>query len=75
MGGKVGLKWEKDLISLGLEGKFSKFVPEILEHSFYTDDQFASLIPNIGNKIENVLLNQFHTVPYTFSLSFPKIMS
>ena len=73
-GGKIGLKREKDPISMGLEGEFLQFVPETLEYPF--DDQFAPLIPKIGNKIEKktVFLDQFYTVLYTSSLSLPKIM-
>ena len=77
-GEKIGLKREKDIISLGLEKNFFKFVPETLEHLllYFSDDQFASLIPKIDNEIKKtLLLDQFHTVPYTFSLSLPKIMS
>ena len=41
-------------ISLGFDEKFLQFVPETLEHSslHFSDDQIASLIPKIGNKIE-----------------------
>ena len=80
MGGKIGLKWEEDPISLGSEGKFLQFVPETSEHPLYilhfSDDQIAPLIPKIGNKIEKktALSDQFHTVPSTFSLSLPKFM-
>ena len=49
MGGKI----EKDPIALGFEGEFLQFVPETLEHPFtFSDDQFAPLIPKIGNIIE-----------------------
>ena len=67
----------KDPISLGLEGEFHQFVPEALEHPplHFSDDQFPPIIPKIGNKIlKTVFLDQFHTVPSTFSVSFPKIM-
>ena len=40
-----------------------------------SDAQFAVLIPNILNKIEEtVLLDEFYTVPCTFRLSLPKVM-
>ena len=44
-------------ISLGFDEKFLQFVPETLEHSslHFSDDQIASLIPKIGNKIEKKL--------------------
>ena len=64
--------------SLGFDEKFLQFVPETLEHSslHFSDDQIASLIPKIGNKIgkKTVLLNQIHTGPSTFGLSLPKFM-
>ena len=31
-GGEIGLKGEKDPISLGLQGEILQFVPETLEH-------------------------------------------
>ena len=67
----------KDPISLDLEAEFLQFVPETLKIPpvYFFDDQFAPLIPKIGNKIEKtVFLNQFQTVPSTFSLSLPKIL-
>ena len=77
-GEKIGLKEEKDPISLGLEGEILQFVPDTLEHPplhFY-DDQFSPLIPKIGNKIEKkgVFLDQFRTVHSTFRLFLPEIM-
>ena len=44
----------KGPISLGFDEKFLQFVPETLEHSslHFFNDQIASLIPKIGNKIE-----------------------
>ena len=78
---KDNLSDEKKLfegpISLGFDEKFLQFDPETLEHSslHFSDDQIASLIPKIGNKIEKtVLLNQIHAGPSTFSLSLSKFM-
>ena len=70
-GGKIGLKGEKDLISLYLKGEILQIVPETLEHSplHFSDDQFAPLwdnISQIGNKIEkncifgSILHSSFH---------------
>ena len=75
--GKIGLKLEKDSISLGLEGEFLQFVPETLERPLYTF--LMTNLPLLSQKLatklkKTVLLDQFHTVPSTFSLSFPKVM-
>ena len=55
-GGEIGLTWERALISFGLEREFFKFVPETPEHLslHFSDDQFASLIPKNGNKVEKL---------------------
>ena len=54
-GWKKGLKREKDPISQGLEGEYlqSATLKHPLLHFF--DDQFAPLIPKIGNKIEKTV--------------------
>ena len=41
----------------------------------FSDDQFSPLIRKIDKKIErNCTLDQFYTVPSTFSLSLPKVL-
>ena len=66
-GGKIGLKEEKDPIFLGLKGEFSNLS---LKHknnpSNFSDDQFALLIPKIGNKQGD------HIFEILNSLSFPR---
>ena len=77
MGGKIGLKWERDPISLGLEVEFLQFLPETLEHPLYTFlmTNLLLLSQKLATKLKKtVFLNQFHTVLSTFSLSLPKIM-
>ena len=76
-GGKIGPKGEKDPISLGLEGEILQFVPETLEHPYYTFlmTNLFLLSQKMATKLKKtVFLDQFHTVPSIFSLSLPKIM-
>ena len=71
------VKMKKDSISLGLEEEFFKFVPVTLEHPLYTFlmTKFPLLSKKLATKLrKTVLLDQFHTVPSTFSLSLPKGM-
>ena len=70
MGGKNRAKMRKRPIFPGLRRGISPIGPwnirTLLLH--FSDDQISRLIPKIGNKIEKaVLLDQFHTVPSTFT--------
>ena len=61
----------------GLKREIFQFVPEALEHSLYTF--LMTKLPLLSQKLatnlkKTVPLNQFHTVPSTFSLSLPKVM-
>ena len=75
---KIGLKREKDPISLGIEGGISPVCSLNIRTSpvHFSNDQFAPLVPKIGNISEkkNCILDQFHTVLSTFSLSLPNVL-
>ena len=70
--GKVGPKQEKDPVSPDLEGEFLQFVPDTLEQPLYTFLMTNLLL--LSQKLTTKLfLDQFQTVPFTLSLSFPKL--
>ena len=67
----------RKIVFLGLKGEFLQFVSVTLEYPLYTF--LLTNLPLLSQKLatklkKTVLLDQFHTVPSTSSLSLPNVM-
>ena len=73
---KIGLKWEKGSISLGIEGEFLQFFPETSEHLLYTFlmPDLLLLSQKFWTKLKKIVLSdQFYTVLSTLDSPSPKL--